>query len=187
MKTDRVKVRPLAPAEAKAMELARNAIKPMCDLFRMVPQEDWSPATLGADGEMRRRFFEAEEALKRLEATLPKTLVHKPGCPEIFAQYGDKDCHCKAKTRAAGEPIGRDPDPPRKSLFAENERMHLGSRGYSESDIRQIRSIAARLVEGRVLKGEVDPEKDDELKAAVKQAGRDALQAFNAAVEYVSG
>lgn len=25
--------------------------------------------------------------------------VHKPGCPEIFAQYGAKDCHCGAKAR----------------------------------------------------------------------------------------
>ena len=155
MKTNgRVKVRPLAPAEAKAVELARKAISPMCDLFRMVPQEDWSPASLGTDGEMRKRFFEAEEALKRLEATLPP----KAGAPEA-----------------------------RKSLFAPEERMKLGERGYTKDDIDRIRVLASRFVEGRVLKGEVNPENDAELKAAVKKAGLEALQAYNAALEFVSG
>jgi hypothetical protein len=136
------------------MELARNAIKPMCDLFRMVPQEDWSPAALGTDGEMRKRFFEAEEALFR---TLPSE---------------------KAKASEV---------PARKPLFAKNERLKLGERGYSKEDIEKIRTITSRIVEGRILKNEVDPENDEELKAAVKQAGHDALQAYNAALEFVSG
>lgn len=155
MKTERVKVkvRPLAPAEARVLELARNAIKPMCDLFRMVPQEDWSPATLGIDGEMRKRFFKAEVALETLDASIPKTSTELP----------------------------------KKSLFPENERMHLGERGYSKEDIEKIRAITSRLVEGRVLKGEVDPANDGELKAAIKQAGHDALQAYNAALEYLAG
>lgn len=164
MKTTRVKVRPLAPAEQKTMELARAAIKPMCDLFRMVPQEDWSPASLGTDGEMRRRFFEAEEALNRLFGTLPF----------------EEALNAKATAKAIEAPA-------RKPLFAENERMKLGERGYSKDDIERIRVLASRFVEGRVLKGEVDPENDVELKAAVKKAGLEALQAYNAALEFVSG
>jgi hypothetical protein len=164
MKTGRVKVRPLAPAEAKALELAKAAVKPMCDLFRMVPQEDWSPATLGTDGEMRKRFFEAEEALNRLFGTLPfeEALTAKSTAKALDVQG-------------------------RKPLFAENERMRLGERGYSKEDIERIRVLASRFVEGRVLKGEVNPENDAELKAAVKKAGQEALQAYNAALEFVSG
>lgn len=165
MKTQRVKVRPLAPAEQKALELAKAAIKPMCDLFRMVPREDWSPATLGTDGEMRRRFFEAEEALNRLLGTLPF----------------EEALTAKATAKAL------EPAPARKPLFAENERMKLGERGYSKDDIERIRVLASRFVEGRVLKGEVNPENDAELKAAVKKAGLEALQAYNAALEFVSG
>jgi hypothetical protein len=154
MKTELVKVRPLAPAEQKVLELVWAAIKPMCDLFRMVQQEDWSPASLGTDGAMRARFFEAEEALKRLEGTLPQ--------------------------KAEEAPV-------RKSLFAPEERMKLGERGYSKEDVEKIRNITARLVEGQVLKGTLNPEDDEALKKAVKQAGREALQAYNAALEFVSG
>jgi hypothetical protein len=151
------KQKTLQAIPARALRLAREAIGPMCDLFRMVPQEDWSPATLGADGELRKRFFEAEAYLKLME---------------------------ERWTSPESNPVR---DPVRKPLFAENERMRLGERGYTKEDIERIRVLASRFVEGRVLKGEVNPENDAELKAAVKKAGLEALQAYNAALEFVSG
>lgn len=47
--------------------------------------------------------------MKKLSVQKPKrgersavNLEHKTNCPEIFAQFGAKDCHCGAKARAAG-------------------------------------------------------------------------------------
>jgi hypothetical protein len=177
MAASRVKIRPLSPAEQKVLELARAAIKPMCDLFRMVPQEDWSPATLSTDGAMRKRFLDAEAALDRLYGTLP----FEKELRSTFDSRGlsDRVAPSVSDLRAR--------EPERKPLFEPEERMHLGERGYSKDDIERIRTLTVRFVEGRVLKGEVNPENDEELKAAVKQAGRDAMQAFNAALEYLSG
>lgn len=87
-----------------------------------------------------------------------------------------------------GEPVpAAEPVPARKSLFAEHERMHLGQRGYSPDDVARVRRLAIALVESRVAKGEVDADVDSELKEAVKQAGQEALSAYNAALEYMSG
>lgn len=80
-----------------------------------------------------------------------------------------------------------EPTAPTKNLFAVNERMHLGERGYSPTQVASIRAIAIQLVESRVKKGEVNPDNDAELKKAVTTAGREALSAYNAALEFVSG
>jgi hypothetical protein len=176
----RIKVRPLTPNERTALEQAQAVVKPMCDLFRMVSQQDWSPATLGADGELRKRFFELEERLKTLPCLIPM--------PDI--KIGRNGVETK-ESRQARETVsavrrGDVPPPVRKPLFAEHEKMRLGD-GYSDHDKERIRTLASRFVEGRVLKGEVNPENDVELKAAVKKAGLEALQAYNAALEFLSG
>lgn len=161
MKKSVIKFRPLAPAEQRLLEEARDVIKPMCDLLRMV--DGWPVATLQGetdeheDGEMRRRFFELE-----------KTLANLPSLKE--AAKAEKE----------------DPDPKfRQPLFTEAEKMKL--HGYTENDKNQIRAITARLVEGRVLKGEVNPDDPESLKAAIKEAAHVAKSAYNAALEFVSG
>lgn len=58
---------------------------------------------------------------------------------------------------------------------------------WSEDDLRKIRAIACRIVEGRVVKGEVDMDDPEALKRAVIEAGRDAKSAYAAALEYLSG
>lgn len=162
MKKSVIKFRPLAPAEQALLEQAREVIKPMCDLLRMV--DGWPVATLLAgddeneDGEMRRRFFELE-----------KTLLALPSMQE--RKEAEKQ---------------EDPDPKfRKPLFTEAEKMKL--HGYTENDKNQIRAITARLVEGQVLKGEVNPDDPESLKKAIKEAAHVAKSAYNAALEFVSG
>lgn len=51
---------------------------------------------------------------------------------------------------------------------------------------KRIREIATEIVTNRVAKGEVDPEDDAALRAAVIQAGRDAAAVYDAAMEYLS-
>jgi len=75
---------------------------------------------------------------------------------------------------------------PSGPLWEEHEKMKLGD-GYSEHDKQRIRVITAQLVEGMVLKGELNPEDRDALKKAVEQCARDARQVYNAALEYVCG
>lgn len=59
--------------------------------------------------------------------------------------------------------------------------------GWSEDDMKHIRAIACRLVEGQVLAGKLNPEDEEALKAATILAGREAKQVYAAALEYVSG
>lgn len=52
--------------------------------------------------------------------------------------------------------------------------------------LKRVREIATEIVTNRVAKGEVDPEDDAALRAAVIQAGRDAAAVYDAAMEYLS-
>jgi hypothetical protein len=54
-------------------------------------------------------------------------------------------------------------------------------------DMKHIRSIACRLVEGQVLAGKLNPDDPVALKAAVIKAGIDAKAVYAAALEFVSG
>lgn len=152
-----IKFRPLAPVELNALEKARDCIKPMCDLFRMVHGADWSPASLGEDGEMRRRFFELEQILKELPAL--------------------KDASEKTEEK---KPEGRKP------LFEPHEKLNLRD-GYTDHDRERIKTLTIQMVESRVMKGEVDAEDPVALKKAVMEAGKMMRSAYNAALEYVSG
>lgn len=181
MGSERIKVRPLTPNERTALEKAQALVKPMCDLFRMVSSVDWSPATLGEDGEMRRRYFELEELLKTLPCLTPM--------PELVIGRNGVETKESRAARDTVSAVRRGdilPPPVRKPLFAEHEKMKLGD-GYSEHDKDRIKSITAQLVEGRVLKGELNPEDDAALKKAVMEAGHTARQVYNAALEYVAG
>jgi hypothetical protein len=93
-----------------------------------------------------------------------------------------------AKPPPKAEETHEDPNPAfRKPLFAPEERLHLGKRGFSEEDVRKIRRIAERLVAGQIVEKKFDPDDPVAFKAAVKQAGLDAVQAYTAALEYISG
>ena len=46
------------------LAIAKCAIDPMCDLLRMVHEDQWTVRSLGKGGEMRKRFLAAEKALK---------------------------------------------------------------------------------------------------------------------------
>jgi hypothetical protein len=59
--------------------------------------------------------------------------------------------------------------------------------GFTKEDMAKIRAIAVRLVEGLVIKGDLNPEDPVALKKAVLKAGQEAKQVYNAALEYISG
>lgn len=192
MATSRVKIRPLSPAERNALTRAYEAVGPMCDLLRMVPPEDWVPelpATLAGNGELRRRFFEAEKAIQALTPGRPagSPQMSPPTMSALDIARAEDERRGAAGRSVSSERVAPEPEPAPKSLFKPEERMHLRDRGYSDDDIARIRVITVKLVEGQVLNGTLNPENDVELKKAIKQAGRDAMQAFNAALEYLSG
>ena len=56
----------------------------------------------------------------------------------------------------------------------------------ADERLKRVREIATEIVTNRVAKGEVDPEDDAALRAAVIQAGRDAAAVYDAAMEYLS-
>ncbi len=51
----------------------------------------------------------------------------------------------------------------------------------------RVRSITMQIVTYRVAKGEVDPEDEEALRAAVREAAQLALEAYRAAEEFVLG
>lgn len=81
---------------------------------------------------------------------------------------------------------GTAPTSERKPLFAEHEKMKLGS-GYSADDRQRIINLTSNIVESRVLKGEVNPDDPESLKAAVKDAAHLAKSAYNATMEFLAG
>lgn len=183
MKSTTIKVRCLAPPEQEALEKSLVVVKPMCDLFRMVPQEDWSPATLGADGEMRERFFALEKLLQKLPSLVPIPAI-------VIGRNGVETKESRTARDAASlarKPwAGNGPPPIRVPLFEEHEKMKLGD-GYSEHDKERIRAITAQLVEGKVIKGELNPKDTEALKKAVKECAQIAKSTYNAALEYLCG
>jgi hypothetical protein len=62
-------------------------------------------------------------------------------------------------------------------------------RGLTEDEWyrRRILAISTEMLASRVLRGEVDADNDDELRAAAKQCVDDARAAVNAALEFISG
>lgn len=59
-------------------------------------------------------------------------------------------------------------------------------RKRAEERTKRVREIAVEIVTNRVAKGELDPEDNAALRAAVIQAGRDAAAVYDAALEYLS-
>lgn len=112
--------------------------------------------------------------------TMPEPVIGPNGV-ETKASRAARD-RVSAVRKAAGESSSE-----RKPLFAPEERLRLRDRGYSEEDVAKIVRLTRALVESQVLKGEVDPDNPADLKDAVKIAGRQALSAYNAALEYLSG
>lgn len=51
----------------------------------------------------------------------------------------------------------------------------------------RVRAISIEMLASRVLRGEVDPDNDEQLRAAARECARDAVQAVNAALEFISG
>lgn len=59
--------------------------------------------------------------------------------------------------------------------------------GETEEDRKKIVNIACRLMEGQVLAGKLNPDDPEALKKAAIQAGKDARQAYYAALEFICG
>lgn len=56
-----------------------------------------------------------------------------------------------------------------------------------ETARRRIIQITQEIIASRVLAGEVDPDDDEQLRAAAKDAAATAKAAYLAAMEYISG
>lgn len=80
---------------------------------------------------------------------------------------------------------------PARTLRRESRRPPRTADGKirvrDEAERKRVVEIATSIVASRVARGEIDPEDDTELRGAMKEAVDDAVVAYRAAVEYLSG
>lgn len=102
----------------------------------------------------------------------PKEPEFKPKC---IRRAGQEDPCC----------LERGHEGPCRLMFKPEEALPL--HGFSPQEVKRIRAITIALVTSRVEKGEVNPDKPGELKAAIIEAGHTARSAYAAALEYLAG
>jgi hypothetical protein len=56
-----------------------------------------------------------------------------------------------------------------------------------ETDKRRIAALVVKMVEGKIERGELDPNDDAAIRAAAKEFAPIARSAYFAALEYISG
>lgn len=157
-----IKIRPLAPAEQRALERTADIVKDLVYLYRVNRGDGSSPTVRETERGLIDKVFELNALLQKLPSL--KDVAPTEPQPSLEPQQ----------------------PPERKSLFAEHEKMRLGP-SYTNHDRERILALTRSFVEGRVARGELNPENEYALKKAVKQAAFEAQQVYNAALEYVCG
>jgi hypothetical protein len=73
------------------------------------------------------------------------------------------------------------PDDNKPNLFKPEERLHI----EDPETKKRVTAITTMMVTKRVADGKLDPNDTEAMKKAIKEAARDALAAYNAALDFV--